>query len=133
MKKILIFSILGVLFLNINFCFAAAAGANLPPAGGNQPASQNKTQTQVNLPNPLGKTITIPQLIAKVISALLGIIGALALLMIIYGGFTWMTSAGSPEGVTKGKNIIIWASIGMLIVFTSYTLVKYLLQVVTGT
>jgi hypothetical protein len=80
----------------------------------------------VCLNNPLGETD--PNiLIGKVIRAVLGLVGSLALVMFIYGGFTWMTAAGSSEKVTKGKNIIIWATIGLIVIFSAYALVKFVL------
>ncbi|MCK5211601.1 hypothetical protein KAJ89_02770 [Candidatus Parcubacteria bacterium] len=54
-----------------------------------------------------------------------GIIGTVVLVMFIYGGFTFMTSAGSKERVTKGKTIIIQSIIGMAIMFLSYTIVGF--------
>jgi hypothetical protein len=79
------------------------------------------------LPNPLG-SINSPQvLIGRIINTVLGVIGSLALLMFIYGGLTWMTSSGSPEKVKKGRDIIVWSAIGLVIIFASYGLVKFLI------
>ncbi|MFH1254974.1 MAG: pilin [bacterium] len=87
----------------------------------------------VSLANPLGQGKTdIPTLLGKIINSVLGIIGSLALIMFIYGGASWMLSGGNQEQVTKGKNIIIWATIGMVIIFTAYALVKFVLTTVTG-
>jgi uncharacterized membrane protein YjfL (UPF0719 family) len=44
--------------------------------------------------------------------------------MFIYGGFTWMLAAGSAEKVKKGRDIIIWAAIGLVIIFSAYAIVK---------
>jgi len=40
----------------------------------------------------------------------------------IYGGFNWMTAAGNAEKVEKGKQILVWATIGLIVIFTP---VKY--------
>lgn len=80
---------------------------------------------QIN--SPIGE-ITGPQLIGRIIKAILGLVGALALAMFVYGGFTWLTSAGSPDKIKKGKDILIWATIGLIVIFTSYTLVDFLLR-----
>ena len=91
------------------------------------------TPGTVSLPNPLGKGKTdIPTLLGNVINSVLGIIGSLALVMFIYGGATWMLSAGNQEQVTKGKNILIWATLGLVIIFTAYALVRFVLTTVTG-
>jgi len=86
----------------------------------------NKT---VSLPDPLGMNEqSDPRvLIGRIINAVLGIVGSLALAMFIYGGFIWMTSTGNAEQVTKGKNILIWATIGLVIIFSAYALVNFVI------
>jgi hypothetical protein len=71
-------------------------------------------------------------LIGRIIKAALGIVGSLALAMFIFGGFVWMTSVGNNEKVTKGKNIIIWAALGLIVVFASYAAVSFVLKDVIG-
>jgi hypothetical protein len=80
-----------------------------------------------SLTNPL--SVSTPQaLIGKIINAVLGVVGSLALLMFVYGGLTWMTSSGSQEKVKKGRDIIVWSIIGLAIIFASYGLVRILLN-----
>jgi len=81
------------------------------------------------LPNPLGGTTgtDVNLLIGQVINAVLGIVGSLALVMFIYGGLTWMTAAGNKEKIQKGKDILIWATIGLIIIFSAYAIVKFVL------
>ena len=89
----------------------------------------------VSLDNPLtGQTgaSNVNSLIGQIINGILGIVGSLALVMFIYGGFVWMTAAGNNERVTKGKDILIWAALGLVIIFTSYALVKFVLVNVLG-
>ena len=54
-----------------------------------------------------------------------GIIGALALVMFVYGGFVWITSRGSSDKVKKGMEIFGAALIGLIISFSAYILVDY--------
>ena len=73
--------------------------------------------------------------IGDIISALLPYIFVLAglvlLLMLIFGGFQLMTSAGDPKGMEAGKNRVMYAIIGFLIIFASFWLVQ-ILQVIFG-
>ena len=85
------------------------------------------TNSPVKLDNPLGTDASPQKLIGRVINAVLGIVGSLALLMFVYGGITWMTSAGNDEKVKKGKDILIWATIGLVIIFASYSLVNFVI------
>lgn len=73
------------------------------------------------------------QFIGRIINSALGIVGSLALLMFIYGGFVWLTSAGSSDKVTKGKNILVWATIGLVVIFMSYGATKFVLDKITAT
>ncbi len=76
------------------------------------------------LEDPLSTGGDLNVVIARLIQALLGIVGGLALLMFIWGGFLWLTSMGSPDKIKKGKDTLIWATIGIAIILMAYTLVK---------
>ncbi len=127
MKKIIIIYIT-ILFFTIFFFYnnAFAQPTSTPPG---TPGSGEKIQP-VTLPDPLGKT-TPQALIGKIIKAVLGIVGSLALVMFIYGGFTWMLAGGNAEKVTKGRNILVWATIGLVVIFSSYALVKFVIDAIT--
>jgi len=87
----------------------------------------------VELPNPLGSGVTDPRaIIGNVIKALLGIVGSLALLVFILGGFTWVIAAGSEEKIKKGKDMVMWAAFGLVIIFMSYAIVTFVLGAITG-
>jgi hypothetical protein len=92
--------------------------------------SNGAGDTSMNLINPLGGTMTVPKLVGNIINASLGIVGSLALLMFIYGGFTWMLAAGNEQAVEKGKNILTWATIGLLVIFASYSLVNFVIKAI---
>ncbi|MCU0679693.1 MAG: pilin [Planctomycetes bacterium] len=64
---------------------------------------------------------------------ILGIVGSLTLLMFVYGGFQMMTSAGQSEKIASGKKIILNAIIGLIIVFSAYMLVDWILKNVQAT
>ena len=83
----------------------------------------------VELPNPLGEE-SVPKLIGRVISAALSVVGSLALLMFVYGGFLWLTSRGDPKQVGKGKDTIMWATLGLAIIFGAYVLVNTIIDAV---
>ena len=77
--------------------------------------------------NPLGTDVNVNVLLGRVINAVMGIVGSLALAMFIYGGFIWMTAAGNNERVTKGKDILIWATLGLIVIFSAYAIVNFVL------
>lgn len=65
-------------------------------------------------------------LLFNVVNYLFGIVGALALLFFIYGGFTMILSRGNSEQTKKGIEIISAAIIGLIVVFGAYMLVRFL-------
>ncbi len=77
-------------------------------------------------------TETTPDLfIAVIIKTLLSFLGVLFLILMIYGGFLWMTARGNEEQVTKSKNLIIAAIIGLIIVVTSYAISFFVIDALT--
>ena len=84
------------------------------------------------LPNPISSdgtaAIDVPELIGRIIQAILGVVGSIALLMFIVGGLRWILSGGNEEQVTKGKNTIVWAVAGLAVVFLSYLIVYYIID-----
>lgn len=85
----------------------------------------------VKLANPLGTT-SIPVFLGNIISAALGILGSLAFLAFVYGGFLWLTSAGDSHRVDAGKKVMIYSAIGIIIIFGAVGLVRLAFKVVTG-
>lgn len=64
----------------------------------------------------------------KVSQWILGIVGSLSLIMFIYGGLSFLVSAGSSDKITKAKDIIVAAIIGLIIVFSSWLIIKFVMQ-----
>jgi hypothetical protein len=71
-------------------------------------------------------------IIGKIIKTVLGIIGAIALLMFVYGGLMWMTPGGSPERIKKAQTTLVWAVLGLVVIFASYTLVDFIINQIGG-
>lgn len=83
------------------------------------------------LSNPLG--VDDPRIIVgNIIKAILGIVGSLALAVFIFGGLNWVTSAGNEDKIKKGKDMILWATFGLAVIFSSYVLVGFVIDALTG-
>jgi hypothetical protein len=87
------------------------------------PAEMANSPDTVVLANPLGDIDKPAELIGRVIRAILGLSGSLALALFIYGGFIWMTSGGSPYRIWQGKQIVFCAALGMAAIFSAYALI----------
>lgn len=58
----------------------------------------------------------------------LGFLGIVAVIMVIYGGVLYVTAAGNQENIDKGKKIIMYAVIGIVIILLAFALVNTLLS-----
>ena len=53
----------------------------------------------------------------------LGFLGLIAVVMIVYAGVLMVTAQGEEEQLGKGKKIILWAVIGLVVIMLSYAIV----------
>lgn len=70
----------------------------------------------------------IRAVIGQVIQVVLGFLGVVALALIVYAGFLWMTAGGEEEKVTRAKQIITQAAIGLAIVLSAYALSTFIIS-----
>ena len=66
------------------------------------------------------------------IRGLLGLLGVIALALIVYAGFLWLTSAGNKDQVEKAQQIIAASVIGMIIIFAAFAITQFVLNVILG-
>ena len=72
--------------------------------------------------------------IAGIINVILGFLGTLAVLIILLGGFKWMTSQGSSDKVDEAKKLIGEGVVGLVIIFAAYAIAAFVLnQLYTAT
>lgn len=99
------------------------------------PAEEIRDPEVVSLENPLGSTLQdtdIRYILGRVIQKALGVLGSITLVVFIYGGFLWLTSAGNQERVKKGGQTMLWAAVGIFIIFASYAILSMLIKGITG-
>jgi hypothetical protein len=75
---------------------------------------------------------SISGIVATIIRTLLGFVGVIFLILIIFGGMMWMNAGGNEESVTKAKKLITNAVIGVIIIMAAYLLVSLVMSTVTG-
>ena len=71
-------------------------------------------------------------MIARIINVALGLLGIVALLLILYGGFLWMTAGGNSEKLDKAKKIILRAVIGLIIIISAYSITYFVFRYLPG-
>ncbi len=69
---------------------------------------------------------------AKIIRIFLSLLGIVAVGLMIYAGFTWMTSGGNEEKIATAKKTMINAVIGLAIIMASFAIVQFVLKSLQG-
>ena len=67
------------------------------------------------------------QMINTIINGALGVIGIVAVVIIIFGGVQYTTSAGDAAKVTKAKNTILYGVVGLVIALLAFAIVNFVI------
>jgi len=70
-------------------------------------------------------TADLKETVINILQLLLGLLSLIAVVMIIIGGFTWLTAGGNEEKVDKAKKIISAAVVGLIIVLLAWAIVIF--------
>ncbi len=116
---------LNILFLLIAsflfFCLAQAPVLAAPDYGLNTTANEFNDKIPAE-----SRDISVPVFIGKIINVILSFLGIIFLILIIYGGFLWMTAGGKEEKVSKAIQIFTNASIGLIVVISAYLITRFI-------
>lgn len=74
----------------------------------------------------------LTDIIGNIISAVLVFLGVIALIIIIYAGFLWMTAGGNSDQVDKAKKWMINGFIGLVIILAAYAIVNFVIEELLG-
>lgn len=64
----------------------------------------------------------------KIINVALGFLGIVAVVIVLYGGFMWMTAGGNEERITKAKQILTAGIIGLVIIVMAWAIARYVVN-----
>ncbi len=76
--------------------------------------------------------VSVNSLIRTIINILSFVVGVVAVIMVIIGGFNYVTSGGDSNKVSSAKNTIIYALVGLVIVALSQVLVQFVFNQATN-
>ncbi|HRY63489.1 MAG TPA: pilin [Patescibacteria group bacterium] len=126
-KKILwlvIFLLLAVGFL-VSFSPASAAEGGF---GDMSISNQLKNIAQNPSVNLGSKPPAITTMIGKILYGVLGLLGVVCLLLVIYAGIKWMLAEGNEETISEARKIIFYAIIGLVITMGAYALSYFVIN-----
>jgi len=124
MKKFIPLSVLATLSLAVFFSFVASTSASALTIVDGINAARG-----ANVPGALFGDAGI---ITSITNVLLFLAGALAVIMIIFGGLRYVTSGGNSSSVTAAKNTILYAIVGLIIAFLAFAAVNFVLNSVAS-
>ena len=75
---------------------------------------------------------TINNVIINILNGVLGLLAAVAVLVIVIGGVQYMTSAGDPGKTKKAKDTILYATIGLIIAALAAVIVNFVINLVNS-
>lgn len=104
------------IFLSANFVLAASLDTGINYAEGTG----------------LSKAVDIRIIIAQIIRIALGFLGIIAVGLIIYAGWLWLTSAGNEEKIERAKKILQNAVIGLIIILSAFAIASFILSRLIG-
>lgn len=113
-----IMTVLALTFMSVS-SLALAQAVGGASAGGNNYVSAGD--------NIVGGETDARAFITKILKFSLTFLGIICVVFIIYGGFLYITSAGEEDHAKKGKTIIIYCIIGLVIIFASFAIVNSVL------
>lgn len=70
----------------------------------------------------------VDRIVGKAINLLLGMIGLLAILMIIWSGFRFTTSNGDPGKVKQAKMALVYSIVGLVVALLAFAIVNFVLK-----
>lgn len=73
-------------------------------------------------------TKDVRETVASIINVALGLLGIVAVVIVLAGGFTWMTAAGIEEKVDTAKKMIFSGIIGLAIILSAYAIAKFVIS-----
>lgn len=113
-------------YVNLDFNEKCEAERPGPLAGTSIEDLQKKAAKQLNPGN-----ISEPKkLISRAINLMTAFIGSIALLLYVVAGFLWMTAGGASEQVDKAKKILVWTTLGVLVMLFSYILTNTFFELI---
>jgi len=74
-----------------------------------------------------GGSGSIRELALKIVNYFLTFLGIVAVMMIIFGGVTYVTAAGKQESIDSAKKIILYSLVGIIIILLSFAIVNTVL------
>jgi len=120
-SKIIFFSLLIVFLLTAAWpVLAVSSGNPVNPWGDEDKKNKIMEITGLAERDPRG-------IAASVINVVLGFLGIIAVGLILYAGFKWMTAGGSEDKITEARKLLVAGVIGLIIILAAFAIANFVL------
>ena len=113
MKKIITFAMLATVF-SLAFAMPVFAAVDV---------GANWISNDIDLGNQDPRAM-----VAKIINVMLGFLGVIAVIIVLLGGFKWMTAAGNEDKIAEAKKLMAAGVVGLIIVLSAWGITKFVLE-----
>ena len=81
----------------------------------------------INLPNKVTNDSALNDRITIVLQIVFGVLGAVAVLIIVIAGLQYVLSGGDPQKTSRAKDTILYAAIGLVVAVMAFTIVTFVI------
>lgn len=74
---------------------------------------------------PTGKNKDVVGIVQSGVNVVISLVGMLAVFSIIYGGFTYITAQSDPAKIKRGKDMVVYAVVALVVAFLAYGIVIF--------
>ena len=101
--------------------------SNTTSTGSGCSSAKECISSGVNSVGNTGGSADIGAIIKTVVNVLLFVLGAISVIMIVVGGFKYVTSQGESSSLSSAKNTILYSVVGLVIAICAYGIVNFVL------
>ncbi|MFH0780189.1 MAG: pilin, partial [Parcubacteria group bacterium] len=123
-----------VIKITAGYCILALAVFLILPLGVHAAAASDTINSNLGTTlQPTGlQNGDVRVIIGNIIKAFLGVLGIIAIILVIYAGFLYMTAGGDPEKTKRAIGYLKDAAIGLAIIFSSYAIASFIISRLLG-
>ena len=123
-KNILIFILLSAVLLTVALPYSAHAQEETTSLWDSIRGELNPVEDVFGGPPP-----DIREVIARILRVFMSILGMIYLIIVVYGGFMWMTAAGNEDKILKARSTIVHGAIGVGIIVGAFAITRFVVIV----
>lgn len=136
--RLLVFPTIGAfllaLLLLVNMMPALAEGEPTPDQGSGNAAASAAVSAMGGVADTAGLTgksedtgTYVAETVGMLVNSLMGLLGIVFMILVIYAGFLWMTAGGNLEQVSKAKKLLVNGVIGLIIIMAAYSITDFVI------